>query len=302
MSQSTQSFRNPLAGGLVALAVVGFLAGCNSTNGYLNNTVGMSAYKSGNYTLARDEFQRAVYNNPRNASYMHNLAAAMKKQGDAAAAEQTLRKALVTDPQHQPTYHSLAMLLKEQNRSPEAIDLMQGWSDQQPYNSDAQVELAWIKRESGDMAGAEQALQQALRVKPNDPIATAQLGQLYQDTNQPERAVAMYRRSLYTRWYQPQVQSRLSQLERNGVRSYASNQPLAGPGSGPTMSYTQSGSSFAQFPLPSYSHLNTFGTSGSPTLATGMPTPANNTVILGGDPAHSAPNTGSAALPVVAPQ
>ncbi len=190
------------------------LAGCNTMNGGFNNQVGTTFYRQGNYTVARDEFQRAVANNPYNADYLHNLATAMKRQGDFAGAERTYRQAIDFDPGHQPSYHGLALLLKEQGRTDEAVALLDGWIDQQPYSAEPFIEMAWLKREMGDLAGTEQLLLTALRIKPNDYVATAQLGQLYQDTNQPDRAIAMYRRSLYSHWYQPEVQSRVAQLQR----------------------------------------------------------------------------------------
>jgi tetratricopeptide (TPR) repeat protein len=198
---------------LGALAAL-LCAGCNMMNGGVNNHVGTSFYRQGNYTMARDEFHRAVANDPWNADYVHNMATAMKRQGDIAGAESAYRKAIAIDPGHQPSYHGLALLLNEQRRTGEAADLLQGWVDQQPYSAEPYIELAWLKRETGDLAGAEQALLSALKVRPNDYIVTAQLGQLYQDTNQPERAIAMYRRSLYTRWNQPEVQSRVAQMQR----------------------------------------------------------------------------------------
>jgi Tfp pilus assembly protein PilF len=263
--------------------------GCNVTNGGFNNHVGTSFYRQGNYTMARDEFQRAAANDPVNADYVHNMAAAMKRQGDIAGSERTYRQAIALDPGHQPSYHGLALLLKEQGRTDEAASLLQGWVDQQPYSSEPYIELAWWKRETGDLTGSEQLLMSALRVKPNDYIATAQLGQLYQDTNQPDRAIAMYRRSLYTRWNQPEVQSRIAQLQRQSAPGggfstvpvyaparpaqarYGNPAPVIGPG--------------AQF-SPDYAPL----TGGLPTIpapaVAGYPAPYGASLIEG-DTAHA---------------
>ena len=244
--------QRPLDHLLLMLAIL-CLAGCNLMNGGMNNQVGMSFYKQGNYTMARDEFQRAVANDPNNADYLHNLAMAMRKQGDSAGAEKTFRQAIQSDPSHQPSYHGLARVMTDQGRTPEAIDLVQGWVDQQPYSPEPYIEMAWLKRETGDIAGSEQLLQSALRVKPNDHVATAQLGQLYQDTNQPDRAIAMYRRSLYTNYYQPEVQSRMTQLERQPfARGYGPNTMQAyAPGGYPQPMAQAS----PRYSLPSYSHV-----------------------------------------------
>jgi Tfp pilus assembly protein PilF len=272
--------------GCLAVAwVMATCAGCNVMNGGFNNHVGTSFYRQGNYTMARDEFQRAAANDPVNADYVHNMAAAMKRQGDIAGSERTYRQAIALDPGHQPSYHGLALFLKEQGRTDEAADLLQGWVDQQPYSSEPYIELAWLKREIGDLAGSEQLLLSALRVKPNDYVATAQLGQLYQDTNQPERAIAMYRRSLYTRWNQPEVQSRIAQLQQSAQGSYATV-PVYTPTRPAHAHYGSPAPTVAPGAqiAPDYAPL----TGGLPTIpaVAGYPVPYS-TSLIEGDPAHA---------------
>jgi len=188
--------------------------GCNSMTGYINNSAGTAFYKQGNLAMARDEFSRAIANSPENADYFHNLATVQSKLGEIAEAEQNYRRALDIDPAHQPSYHNLAVLLNSQGRHGEADLLLTNWAQAQPYNQAAQIEVAWQKREMGDTAAAEQALMEAIRINPNSALASAHLGQLYQDQGQPDRALAMYKRSLRRRWYQPEVQSRIASLKR----------------------------------------------------------------------------------------
>ena len=194
------------------------LTGCHWISGQSANRVGQVYYNFGNYTAAADEFRRAAIDDPSNADYFHNLAAARKKQGRTAAAERSYRQALHINPGHQPSYHGLASVLKQQNRTPEAIALMQSWIGSEPYRTAPYVELAWLQRDSGDLAGATKTLQRAMRVQPNNPTVLAHLGQIYQDTGQRATATAMYQRSLYSNWYQPKVHSRLAALrERRSV-------------------------------------------------------------------------------------
>lgn len=186
------------------------LAGCCRTSGWVMNNSGMGYYQKGNYSMARNEFERAVIDQPYNPDYRHNLAMAMQKQGDIQGAEQVLRHNLTIGTMHQPTYHALTQIMVSQQRTGEAEMLLSEWQDTQPYLAEPYIEHAWLQRETGNKVAAEQTLQQALQIKPNNPAALAQLGQIYHETGQTGQAASYYQRSLQARWNQPEVKSRLA--------------------------------------------------------------------------------------------
>ncbi len=201
-------------------AVLLAACGCSATSGVVYNNSGKGYYQRGQFALARDEFNRAVIDDPANPDYRHNLALAMIKTGDPAGAEQVLRQNLnQVSAMHQPSYHTLSRLLVEQQRQGEAKQLVQSWSDTQPYLAQSHIELASINRELGNPVGAEQNLRQALQIDPHNSSALANLGQLYEDRGQANQAATMYQRSLASRWAQPQVQSRLMSLNTRGGAS-----------------------------------------------------------------------------------
>jgi Tfp pilus assembly protein PilF len=204
------------AGWAVLVLLAAVLCGCNSFSGNWNNRIGMWNYEQGNYVAAREEFVRAVADEPRSPAFNYNLGCAAQRLGDRGTAVQAYWRAIQLDRTHQPSYHALARVLIEDGRPDEATQLISTWVEAQPRDPGAQIEMAWLERENGDLDAAEQSLFRSLAARPNNPVATAQLGLLYEQKGQSERAAVMYRRSLQADWFQPQIQARLALLDNRG--------------------------------------------------------------------------------------
>lgn len=245
-----------------ALVLFGVLvvAGCNPMAAWTNNQSGKAFYRAGRYAEAREEFRRATADSPRNPDYFHNYATASRQAGDPVAAESAYRQALALDPAHQPSYHGLAVTYLDTGRTAEAQSLLSNWVATQPYSERPYIEMAWLQQEMGDLTGAERSLAQALQIRPNHPLAMANLGHVYEQTGRSQLALAAYQRSLTADWNQPQVAGRISQLQQSSRPVYAAGptMPVMAtlPGQtiavAPGVPVTASAPSSAPAPVPAY--------------------------------------------------
>lgn len=181
-----------VAVGLVWICIATTLCGCSAANGWAKNQYGRRQYNHGNYAAARAEFERALLDDPYNATYAYNVGKAMEKEGDISGAEKMYQHALTLDPSHQPAYHGLSELLASQGRENEAFALLTAWSQTQPYSAASHVELANLYRKTGNLAAAEQELNTALQIRPRFRQALNERSRLYQITGRPDPRPAPY--------------------------------------------------------------------------------------------------------------
>ncbi len=199
---------------LLAITTIVSVCGCNTSSGVVFNDSGRGYFRRGQYDLARGEFQRALADEPNNAHYAYNLAAAMKKQGDTAGAERLYRHAINIDPKHQPAYHGLASLMVDEGRVDDAQGLINSWVATQPYLAEPHVEMAWLQSKLGSYDVAEAELQQALKIDPQNALAAAQMGHVYEQTGRINEAVAMYDRSLMINPAREEIHDRYAELRK----------------------------------------------------------------------------------------
>lgn len=204
--------------GIVAALVVCAASGCQYTS-QGKNAQGVQLYQSGQYQQAAQQFQLALNQNPNNADAYYNLASAYHQIGrlnrDAAAldqAETLYNRALDLKENNRDCYRALAVLLVDKNQPDKAQKLLNYWQTRAPSNPAPKVELARLREEFGDKAGAKEYLQQALAVDPYDTRALAALGRIQEQEGDKAQALANYQRSLYRDQFQPELAARVAQL------------------------------------------------------------------------------------------
>lgn len=204
--------------GLAGAIVLSSLAGCQYTASG-KNAQGVALFQNGQYQQSAQYFQQAIQQDPTNADAYYNLAATYhqvaKTTGNAAQlndAEALYNKCLDYAPNHKECYRALAVLLVDKNQSDKAQRLLEGWYAQNPANPEPKVELARLREEFGDRAGAKDYLQQALTIDPYESRALAALGRLQENEGNTYQALQNYQKSLYRNGLQPQVASRVASL------------------------------------------------------------------------------------------
>jgi type IV pilus assembly protein PilF len=176
--------RSALVYGLLGIALI---AGCQTeetlkkANGY---------YQEGLANLDTDQrqafvsFQKAIQLNPRHKDAHYSLAHLYTRQGKFPQAEQELREVLAIDPEYSEAHNYLGQVLEAQGRWPEAVEEYRQ-ALRNPLYATPDIALYRLGRalaHEGDLEGAMQALEDALRVNPpSQPLGPVylEMGRVY---------------------------------------------------------------------------------------------------------------------------
>lgn len=115
---------------------------------------------------AQQHYRNALALHPAHAPACANLGALLKDSGQLLEAEQYLAFAIELDPQLGPARFNLAMLCVDQGRWSDAATHLHDLLALSPHHADAQYWLGNALTGVGDVAGARQAYQAAVRLQP----------------------------------------------------------------------------------------------------------------------------------------
>jgi tetratricopeptide (TPR) repeat protein len=215
--QKSSSSSFAAAAMIVLICIVS--AGCNLQSNRLN-VVGRQAFEQGQYTVAINEFQKALKANPNNADAYYNLAASFGAVGKQTKnkqwldqAEQLYRQAISVNGGHADAHRGLAGLLIETGREQYAFDLLNQWKDRYPSSTDPLVELARLYQEYGDSSRATDLLADALRLNPGDLRSLTAMGHLREVSGQTHLAIDNYLRALQVDGSQQGLVQRVAALQ-----------------------------------------------------------------------------------------
>ncbi|MCC8173610.1 MAG: tetratricopeptide repeat protein [Odoribacter sp.] len=127
---------------------------------------------------------------------LFNTAVTAHKAGNMPEAEKYLKEVLVYNYDPGRTYAMLVNVLKEQNKDEEAVEYLQKGYEMFPDNTYMLVELINYYLGSGEPEKAEVYLDAAIAQDPNNPSFYRVKGTLYEKTEQMDKALEMYEKTL----------------------------------------------------------------------------------------------------------
>lgn len=231
---SSFQFEKCCASILFAFCLVG-TSGCRVTS-MGQNTLGVRLYQQGRYAEALQQFQTAQSSDPSNPDSYYNLASTYHKLGIAQKdapmieqAESLYNQCLDLQSNHVDCHRGLAVLLAESGRPDSAMTLLKNWATANPGLSDARIELARLHQEFGQTKTAEQYLDEALALNPNDSRAWTARGQMREASGDLGQALQNYQQSLAINSLQPELYQRVASLNvKIAQNTMAGTRPAGG--------------------------------------------------------------------------
>lgn len=204
---------------LLALCLAG---GCQTEKQerfHLYNQDGVRLFEKGDYAGARDHFEIALsLEDAKNANLLYNLGQCCDRLGQEQQAESYYKQCLEVSANHADCRHALAVLLYRGGRRVEADRMIESWLSAEPELGAAYAEDGWRLRRGGEFTLAVGRFQQALHYDPRNLRAMVELGQLAEEHDRAEFALAMYVRALEVNPKQPELEAHVKELRAKGVR------------------------------------------------------------------------------------
>lgn len=196
-------------------------AGCQTDqhDRFLNySNEGVRLFQSGDYVSAREEFEAALALEPKDANLLYDIGQCYDRLGQYDKAQCYYQQCLTSTPNHADSRHAMAVLLYRNGRGSEADLMIQTWLASQPQLGAAYAEEGWRLRQSGDIPQAIGRYQQALHFDSKNVRALTELGQIYEQQEHPDYALALYMRALEINPQQPYIAERINALRAKNVR------------------------------------------------------------------------------------
>jgi Tfp pilus assembly protein PilF len=129
---------------------------------------GVAVLNSGDQQSAYVSFQKALKENPRHRDAHYYVALIYATQEKFTEAEAEIRETIDIAPDYPEAHNFLGQLLVRQNRRPEAIQAFRKAVSYPLYSSPdvAYYQMGLALELEGDMPGAKQAFEEALKVNP----------------------------------------------------------------------------------------------------------------------------------------
>lgn len=219
---------------LLVLAICVAGSGCRWTSTG-QNTLGVRLFHQGRYSEALQQFQVALSSDPSNPDAYYNLASTYHKVGIAQKDQQLIEQSeslynqcLDLQPNHVDCHRGLAVLLAESGRPDSAMTLLKNWAASNPTVADPRIELGRLYQEFGKSKVAEQYLDEALALNPNDHRAWTAKGQMRESAGELGQALQNYQQSLAINSLQPELAQRVVSLNVKIAQNSLSGQPAGG--------------------------------------------------------------------------
>jgi tetratricopeptide (TPR) repeat protein len=170
-----------------------------------------SLLEAGEDELAIAVLGRALQEAPNSGSLLYARSMLHERLGRIDLAEADLRNILEYDPNNAPALNALGYILADQTeRYAEAYDYIKRALEQQPNDPATIDSMGWVQYKLGNLEQAQQYLEQAMELYPDDEIA-AHLGEVLWVSGQREAALNIWRSGLEL---EPQSRYILRTLQR----------------------------------------------------------------------------------------